>query len=289
MCFTTQKSNQNKMKKSTLIIVLIFIGLLTVFVESDTANSNAFSPPSGYTGGDGESSCGTSSCHNAADNIGVGSLSILVGNSLDTVLQESSNTVTVSIKGDNGRNKYGFEIIAKDSTGESIGSMSIINSASTRLLTSGNKTYVSHKSATADSSWSFTWTAPTNYNGEVRFYAAGNASTSYNSNNSIYVASKVIYVKSIADVFIEDEQKIDLNLNVYPSLSNGEFTIELSVLRASSVSYAIFDISGRKIDSKDFGTVRSSIKSPVSISNAGIYIVRVLVDDQEEIRKVIVE
>lgn len=275
------------MKKTLLFIGLAVAATASFLISNDSANSYSSTPPVAKTGGAGEGTC--NGCHVGTDNSGAGSLVVSV-QGLDTVQQDSTYTVNVHIAGDASRNKYGFELIARDSSDASVGTFTITDSDDSQILTSNNDSYVSHKNATADTTWTFKWQAPSDYKGQVTFYAAGVASTSKSSNNhSTYTTSTSVYVNGDTNVSIAEESMIQATTKVFPTVSNGTFHINVSGLSSNDFMYTIYDLSGKVIDQKSFNQATGDHTEIVSGMHTGIYLIQTVVDGKESMTKVIVE
>lgn len=170
-------------------LIICGVTLVPVMVASYSSG-----PLDALTGAPGESTC--TACHGSA--AGDGSLSILGAPS--TYIPGQGYTITVRLE-DEGQQRWGFELTAIDPEGAGAGSFIITAPTLTQLSDqpAPARDYVKHTSngtfngtAHGPVNWSFTWQAPLNNIGQVRFYAAGNAANGNFSSTGdfIYTASR---------------------------------------------------------------------------------------------------
>ncbi|MEP6903653.1 MAG: choice-of-anchor V domain-containing protein, partial [Actinomycetota bacterium] len=164
--------------------VLLVVGFMMFTGKFEKVSASASGPSASHTNAPGEDNC--TACHSDfAVNSGTGSVSIasLPANYLPN--QQVSVTVTTAQA---DATIYGFQFTAIDSLGRKVGTYTLPTQSPVRMqlingLVGGNqRQYVEH---TVDgiipmqfgfNTWTFTWKAPAQRVGKVRFYAAGNAS-----------------------------------------------------------------------------------------------------------------
>ncbi|MBL4655286.1 MAG: T9SS type A sorting domain-containing protein [Bacteroidia bacterium] len=170
------------MKDKIIFSTIVIIGILAVF--SERVFTNAGTPPTARTGAPGETTC--SGCHGGASGIG-GTIDFDGGSSKYIPGQ----TYTINVTGESGT-KNGFEmVILRDSDDTNIGSITTTNTTNTASVTAGSRTYISHKNADGNNTWSYDWTAPSSDEGSITFYLAvnkadGNGSSFGGSGDLIY-------------------------------------------------------------------------------------------------------
>jgi hypothetical protein len=201
-------------------------------------------PPNGLTGAPGEGNC--TQCHAGnALNSGNGSLSI-DGPSFYT--PGEVYTITVSLQ-DAGQSRWGFEFTPLNK-----GTLAVTDAATTQSSSAGSNHYIKHTSAgTFDNtgngpvSWSFAWTAPATDEGEISFYASGNAANSNNSTSGdfIYTTS---FVSSPATGLEPAPQPASFALlSVVPNPFNPSAEIRYQLNQAGDVRLDVYDLAGRQV------------------------------------------
>ena len=101
--------------------------------------------------------------------------------------------------------------------------------------------------------------------------------TATDANGCTETASVVI------DDIITGIEQVDFvtNLKVFPNPTIGNITIDLELSEAKDVNVVIYDMAGQLI--KDFGyeyTAKTQIRTDLSIFPSGVYLVRIVLDDQ---------
>ena len=88
-----------------------------------------------------------------------------------------------------------------------------------------------------------------------------------------------------------DEYALENSLNVYPNPNSGTFTLNLNVAQAAEVSAVLTDLQGKAVWSREMGTVNGMIEEDVKLSGnaTGIYILKVTVDGESAVRRVVVK
>lgn len=167
---------------STLAVLLSF-SAYKGFTETNNATGKA-----GHSGAPGEQTC--TACH-APGNGGSGSLAITGDLVPNGYIAGQAHNMSVTIT-HSGSSKFGFNLVALDTNNASIGTLTagtgsqVLNGPSSRKnLTHTNAGTASSTAGTK--TFSFTWTAPTNYFGPVTFYASGNATNGDGTSNGDFV------------------------------------------------------------------------------------------------------
>ena len=116
--------------------------------------------PAGRSGGAGESTCATSSCHSGTLNSGPGSVTLSSDAMGNVYTPGMTYTITVEVA-ETGVSRFGFEVLSAYSStvNASVGNTSITSSSETKLLTANNKKYVTQITngslGTDTRTWSF--------------------------------------------------------------------------------------------------------------------------------------
>jgi FG-GAP-like repeat/Reeler domain len=188
-------------KLSVIFTAVLFVcGTLFFANKTEKVSAASSGPSASHTNAPGEDNC--TSCHgDFAVNSGTGSVSIsaLPANYLPN--QQVPITVTTA---QTGATIYGFQFTAIDSTGKKVGTYTLPTQSPAKMqlidgIVGGNpRQYVEHTvdgiipTMFGSNSWTFTWKAPTQRVGKVRFYVSGNASNSdgQTSGDYIYTSTK---------------------------------------------------------------------------------------------------
>lgn len=193
-------------------------------------------PPTSMTGAPGESNC--TSCHSGNANSGPGSVA-LVNPPLNYV-PGTAYTLQVKVT-DATKSRFGFEMVALNSSNQQAGSFTLVTSTNTALQTAGTKKYVSHKNATNNSLWSVIWTAPATDVGPVTFYLAGNGANANTSDtgDNIYTAS--LAITALATGISEDKNNL---ISIAPNPASSSLNLKLA---GKANSLKVLDITGREM------------------------------------------
>jgi hypothetical protein len=167
--------------KGFLFIALLFI--------SYTSYNNASSPPTGMTGAPGEGNC--TNCHAGSAITSGSSWDAITITGLPASGYVPGTTYSLTLNGSSAATaKNGASLTALSPTNTMAGSFTAGTGNS--ILVGSGRNYMSHNSAgTSQSSFSFSWTAPSTGLGTVTFYASF-MGTNSNNNNS----GDLVYVKS---------------------------------------------------------------------------------------------
>ena len=79
------------------------------------------------------------------------------------------------------------------------------------------------------------------------------------------------------------------NLKIFPNPTSGNLTIDLELSEAKDINIVIYDMAGQLI--KDFGheyTAKTQIRTDLSIFPSGVYLVRIVLDNQVITKRLIV-
>jgi hypothetical protein len=181
----------NNKKMAIGIVGAVFI----IIIQAATLDSNGIA---GRTGSPGETTCATSGCHSSFSlNSGPGSTTITSTVPSSGYVAGTTYSVSV-IVAQSGFSLFGFGFEALNSSNASAGTLSITNTASTKLQNSGSRVNVVHTlnggAAANAKTFTFNWTAPATSTGNVTFYAAGNAANKNGNTSGDYIYSKTLVV-----------------------------------------------------------------------------------------------
>ncbi|MBS1796327.1 MAG: VCBS repeat-containing protein [Acidobacteria bacterium] len=215
-----RKSALTKLTVLAAVVLSVAVILLSAN-RFDKVSASASGPSASHTNAPGEDNC--TACHSDFGvNSGSGSVSI----SALPVNYEPNQQIPITVTtAQVGQTIYGFQFTAIDSQGRKVGTYTLPGQAPARMqlidgLIGGNqRQYIEH---TVDgiipqqfnfNSWTFTWTAPAQRVGKIRFYAAGNASNSdgQTSGDYIYTTSKSLLAGS-ANTNFDTDGKSDFSV-----------------------------------------------------------------------------
>lgn len=166
--------------------------LLLFAVSSGNTFANSFGPLDGLTGAPDEGNC--TQCH-AGNELNAAGGSLTLTTFPETYEPNEVYTIVVNLSRA-GQSRWGFEMIALDADGASVGSFEADDAENTQL--SEDNQYIKQTlkgtgQGTEDAhSWEFQWTAPDADIGPITFYVAGNAANgdSVTTGDYIYTAQE---------------------------------------------------------------------------------------------------
>ncbi len=252
------------------IYTVLFLFVCVVILQSGVKSvSNSFAPPTGYTGATG-SYC--LDCHggfplnNAGGNVtvtGLPSGGYTPNAAYNLSLQINHSAVN--------RRKWGFAMIAVNSSGASVGTFLSTNA---NAAITGSELRHNNAVSTANANTytynNLKWTAPATASGNVTFYYTGNAANGSGSGNDyIYAGSTVITLpidlkefKASTDnnnVVLKWQTASEINSNYFDveRSDDGQFFFSISKVIASGnsslpVSYSFIDKKVSNNESQTF-------------------------------------
>lgn len=151
-------------------------------------------PQASKTGAPGENNC--TQCHSGTLNSGTGGVSLVFNGGVNQYVQGTTYPITVTVT-DATHPRFGFQVTAlSGGTGPTRGTFVVINSTNTSAQSAnvgGNpRTYMGHKNANTNNTWTFNWTAPTNISSPITFYVCGNA-----TNNAGNTSGDKVYTSTV--------------------------------------------------------------------------------------------
>ena len=205
--------------------------------------------PGDGTGAPGNSgTCSDVGCHNSfALNSGSGSLTV---NAPGNYTPGETIAITVSVA-QSGASRFGFEITAKDASGNHQGSW-VVGDHTRKTI--GNSRYLTH-STTTESEWTFGWQTPTEPV-DVTFYVAGSAADGKldADGDHIYTTTHAISAGTSSAVENEQPARSFEVLSAYPNPVHDRTTLRLRLEAPSEISIRVMRIDGKEVLSGDRGS-----------------------------------
>lgn len=272
------------MKKYLLLSLLTAAIVFSTVTDSFTKKTQ---PPTAKTGAPSESTCGSTAtgCHNTTPNTGSGTLTVDFGGTTYSWGQVLTGTVTTS---EAGKVKFGFEGTMLDNTNSAAGTWAIIDATTTTIQTGGSRKYIGHKNASANNTWSFTWTAPNPATGPVTFYLASicGDGDDHSTNDHAYTTSIVIepLFNAISEVTEEN------NYLVIENSIADNFSLKYFSSPENETLIRLIDINGRVINTLVNGkqSAGTHLLYWTKPAVSGLYFVEYLSGNNREVKKLIV-
>lgn len=243
------------------------------------------------TGAPGESNC--TSCHSGSTQSGTGINTVIMTEGVNVVTSYTPNTTyNVAVSFTSSASKNGFQIVALNSSDAQAGSITIIPSTGTQLITgSAGKKYVTHNSSgNQQSSWAFQWTAPSSNVGDVTFYLATNETNGNGTSSGDIIRLSEHVFGSEAGL---EENATGMELQVAYQNDNNSLSVSYSSLKAGESQINLTDLSGKSVFSETIGNTeigenQKIVKLPSTLK-AGIYIVHLNVNNTFTSKKVYIQ
>lgn len=277
------------MKKSirpATIATLLVISLSSARVLQDNGIA-------GYTGSPGENNC--TNCHNSfALNSGGGSISIATTPSIAASGYVPGTTYTISVTvTKTGVSLFGFGTEILGSTNANTGTISVLNSTQTKLLSSSGKTNIVHQlnggaSSPNSKTFDFKWVAPATA-GIATVYAAGVAANGNGSSSSDYVYKTSLSLSGSVGL---EEQNFTMHLDVYPNPVTENVTLSYLLKEDADVEYSLTSLSGKLIKTYDAekqfaGDHKQVLEIPTSVAE-GLYLLNMKVNGKNMSHRLII-
>lgn len=260
------------MNKLYTSIILIAVAL---FLMSNSGGRGTIGGEA-VSGAPGERTCAAAGCHNGGSFSPAASLALIFSESGEIVSAYKGGrdyTARLSITSGGTPGGYGFQMVAVDEAGNSVGTWT--SGGSTQTADISGKSYIEHNSIIQDSEIDLTWTAPETDQGNVTFYYSvnvvnGNGGTSGDS--GINSSTVVEY-----DPTLSTGSELVEAVKFFPNPASDV----INVTNHNSDNFSIYNIQGLIIKQGDLKNDQVNI----SELNPGMYVMKL--DNQKEIRRFI--
>ncbi len=293
------------MKTNHILSIAVLIVCSCITLSSFNYKTTGGHPSA--TGGPGELTCANAStgCHSSASitNDNTNLVNTLTFSTSDSsYVPGQTYTILLQTK-KTGITKFGFEIGALTTSGNSnAGTWVITDAARTHTITGtgtlSTRKYVTHstngtpQTAPGVDVWSFNWKAPSTNVGNIKFYYATNCTNNNaaNTGDQLFLSSFQIHPSTgngIAEWVDESE------FNVYADQESHELLVNYMLKKECELSYSIFDSQGKAVQNiasatKSLGQNTDKINLSGSISN-GIYFVNLNIANNILTKKIILQ
>lgn len=189
-----------------------------------------------------------------------------------------------------GISLFGFQTAAQNASGTDLGTFSNI-STDTQLKTKTISTVVVHSYITHTSTGSpgaggkafvYNWTAPITGSSPVTFYGTFMDADDAGSTSGDIVYSSTTTVQENTSVGVEQVAS-KTTVNVYPTVSKGNFTVEVN---EGAYSLEIYSLTGEKVFEKTTNATVEHISLNVT---SGLYFVNIKKDNKNTIKKIVIQ
>ena len=259
------------MKKNFTLYTFFICFLSLALLSNSGGRANASSGNPGATGapGDGNTTCGSSGCHNSGS-FTVEQLIELINADGQVVEQYAPNTeytVRVTNTSDGNPSAYGFQMVSLLESDDSAYNAWGTEGAGVRKVAGSNGIdYAEHMNPSTSGVFEIMWTAPPKESGGVVFYTSGNA---VNGNGSPSGDGSVTNSVSIAEELgasIEDLRFA--NLEIFPNP-----TVNISQVKSDFLlkgTMTITNLLGKTIQRKAVNAEQFEIN--LEGNQAGVYL-----------------
>lgn len=267
-----------------------FAAFLAVAAIPFYAQSYPFGAPAGFDGHvlEGGEARTCTVCHSSfALNSGTGSVTI---SAPSAVLPGQTVPITITVDNttppsEGATVRQGFQVSVRDHAaplpggeGAFVGTLTVTDPVNTGDAIGGEGNYVGHTQAgTAQSSWTFDWTAPAEEGVTATLYAVGNAGSGGDGSEGdyIYSATATINVTTVAGEAAPAAAPFGLSAPS-PNPVRGTATSRLTLAEASTVAVAIVDGRGRTVralPTERLGAGAHTLRLPATGLAPGTYFV----------------
>lgn len=276
----------------TKLFLSAFAFSLVLLLAGGKAFTNKNGAPSGRSGGAGEATCASSSCHVGTANTGPGLVTLTSDAPNGIYTPGVTYTITATVV-QSGIVRFGFQVLSgfSTATSSSVGTTALLVPGETKIVNAGARKYVTQttpgSSGNASRSWSYSWTAPNQGSGDVGFFMSGNAANNNGNRSGDQVYSTSLTLVEAA-VSVEEAMRSTV-MEVYPSLATE--LIQLRILDAGLTPYnvEILNQQGQVVRQMEVSAAGSVLQKEISLSGfaAGMYYLRVAGEHFSDVKKFI--
>lgn len=178
---------------------------------------------------------------------------------------------------------FGFQTTAQNLAGVQIGTLAPLD-ATTQVKLLGSVIYInqtgSSNTGNGSKSWTYKWTAPVTGSGPVTFYGTfleGDGGGT--GGDKTYLSTTTISESTVGITQLTS----GANINIYPTISKGSFTVDVS---NGNYSIQIYNLTGEQVYSKN--TITGIEKINLNVTT-GLYFVNIKQDNKNTIKKIVIQ
>ncbi len=276
------------MKRTALVSISLLL-LVICFSSATVLQNNGIA---GFTGSPGEQTCFNCHATNAL-NTGGGTITIATTPSITANQYVPGTTYTVDVTiAKTAISLFGFGTEILNSSNANAGTISVLNSAQTKLLTSAGKTNIVHQlsgGASPDTkTFSFKWLAPATA-GTAKIYAAGVAANGNNGSNGDFVYSTSLILSTPVGI---EEKEVKMHLTVYPNPATDMINLAYTLAEEAQVQCELTSLNGTNV--KTYFNIKQAageqnlvLDIPSSVAK-GIYLLNLNVNTKKLSQRIII-
>ncbi len=272
-------------------IAMIFAGII---LQTHTVQTKVAGAPSGRTGspGDNNATCATGNCHAGGSTFMTGIMSSNIP--VEGYEPGQLYTITATLT-DPNKVRFGFEISPQDLNGNLLGSMTVTDGVTTKIISTK---WITHKQAgtsgAGGKTWNFDWIAPAAGTGDVTFYGAFNYSNNdqHKTGDVIKTSTMMVAEHDTLSSSIQSVLEKEFLIDLFPNPAYDHFSLSFGTIVTGDAEVMIYDITG-KIVARLFNGYFSGENLSLNISEiqleSGIYFVQTFFGEKLYLNKLIIQ
>lgn len=257
---------------TSIVLIITALALMSNSGGRGTIGNEA------VTGAPGENgrTCGSSGCHSAGEfgpSISLDVISDASGSSKLAYKPGKLYTTRLQVTAAGSPGGYGFQMVALNDAGESVGQWTAIED--TQTVTLDGRSYIEHSARLTDGTIDVQWTSPDSDEGNVTFYFSGNAVNGTGSPAGDGSANSSLTIEYDPTLSTGDE-RIEQTM-IYPNPAADH----INVVNHSASAYSIYNVQGQSVQQGNLSNDQIGIAN----LNPGMYVLRL--DNSNEVNRFI--
>lgn len=260
--------------------------------------------PVSSTGAPNEKTCATAECHDTYTlNTGTATSSLAIEGNPEQYTPGKTYAVTISVQ-DKDVQRFGYQLVVlRNSDNSNAGSLSLVDTVNTQIIANDvtlmdrrYATYTYPGTAAKESGlgrWTVQWTAPVTDEGPVTFYLATVSANNDDTDKGDYAyTQKKVLTSPLSTSLLNAHSNTAHNFRIVPNPAVGATTLFFTLLRPSTVEFAIADLQGRQLFSvqpENFAEGEQTRTLDISSLAAGQYTLRYTINNMLFAKTLIVQ